>query len=155
MGPRHASEDRHGGEHPLESNMVSKAIEQAQTKVEGHNFDVRKHVVEYDDVMNTQRDLIYRERRKILNGDNIRSNVQGMIDEEFRIMLAPLTAEEDNKKATDTVGFINELKTIMPLPPEFTESHLKEIPVTNCTKRSQAEPTISTEKRKQRSDQSE
>ena len=114
---------------PLESNMVSKAIEQAQTKVEGHNFDVRKHVVEYDDVMNTQRDLIYGERRKILNGDNIRSNVQGMIDEEFRIMLAPFTADEDNKKARNTVGFINELKAIMPLPPEFTENHLKEIPV--------------------------
>ena len=114
---------------PLESNMVSKAIEQAQTKVEGHNFDVRKHVVEYDDVMNTQRDLIYGERRKILNGDNIRSNVQGMIDEEFRIMLAPITAEEDSKKTKDTVGFISELKTIMPLPPGFTESHLKEIPV--------------------------
>ena len=58
---------------PLESGMVSKAIEQAQTKVEGHNFDIRKHVVQYDDVMNQHRDVIYTERRKILEGADLRS----------------------------------------------------------------------------------
>ena len=68
---------------PIESGMVSKAIENAQTKVEGHNFDIRKHVVEYDDVMNRHRDVIYTERRKILEGADLRSNILEMVDEEI------------------------------------------------------------------------
>ena len=54
---------------PIEHNMVSKAIEQAQVKVEGFNFDARKHVVEYDDVMNKQREIIYGLRKKVLHGE--------------------------------------------------------------------------------------
>ena len=60
---------------PIESGWVTKAIETAQTKVEGHNFDIRKHVVDYDDVMNTQRDVIYKERQKILEGADLKANV--------------------------------------------------------------------------------
>jgi preprotein translocase subunit SecA len=56
---------------PIEHNMISKAIENAQRKVEGHNFDIRKHLLEYDDVMNMQREVIYRQRREVLNGDDI------------------------------------------------------------------------------------
>src|SRR4029078_6452592 len=51
---------------PLEHPLVSRAIQQAQVKVEGFNFDIRKHLVEYDDVLNKQREIIYKERRKIL-----------------------------------------------------------------------------------------
>ena len=50
---------------PIENGMISKSIEQAQKKVEGNNFDIRKHLVEYDDVMNKQRETIYRRRREI------------------------------------------------------------------------------------------
>lgn len=55
-------------EQPIESGMVSKSIERAQSKVENHNYEIRKHVLEYDDVMNKQREIIYGDRRAILNG---------------------------------------------------------------------------------------
>ena len=67
---------------PLESGMVTKAIEQAQQKVEGHNFDIRKRLVEFDDVMNEQRSIIYEERNKVLEGTNISENVLTFITKE-------------------------------------------------------------------------
>ncbi len=57
---------------PLEHKMLTKAIENAQKKVEGNNFAIRKHVLQYDDVMNKQREVIYGERRKVLEGENLR-----------------------------------------------------------------------------------
>ena len=68
---------------PIETGWVSKALENAQTKVEGYNFDIRKHVVEYDDVMNMQRDVIYTERNKVLEGADMRANVFGMVEDEL------------------------------------------------------------------------
>src|SRR5215216_5621995 len=62
-------------ETPIEQRMVTKAIQTAQVKVEGHNFDIRKHVVEYDDVMNLHRDRIYGDRQKILTGADLKSNI--------------------------------------------------------------------------------
>ncbi len=56
---------------PIEHSMVSKAIENAQRKVEGHNFDIRKHLLEYDDVMNKQREVIYSQRREVLEGEDV------------------------------------------------------------------------------------
>jgi len=66
---------------PIESRLVSRSIESAQSKVEGFNFDARRHVVEYDDVMNTQRKIIYGERRRILEGIDTRANVLQFIRE--------------------------------------------------------------------------
>ena len=65
---------------PIEHTLITKSIEHAQKKVEARNFDIRKHVLEYDDVMNQQREIIYGERRKILNGVNLRENVMGMVN---------------------------------------------------------------------------
>ncbi|WP_043769933.1 preprotein translocase subunit SecA [Desulfobulbus propionicus] len=64
---------------PIEHSMVSRAIENAQRKVEGHNFDIRKHLLEYDDVMNKQREVIYSQRREVLEGDNVRPIIDDMI----------------------------------------------------------------------------
>jgi len=66
---------------PIEHNMISKAIENAQRKVEGHHFDIRKHLLEYDDVMNKQREVIYRQRREVLAGENLRPIVDDMIQD--------------------------------------------------------------------------
>lgn len=66
---------------PIEHSMISKAIEGAQRKVEGHNFDIRKHLLEYDDVMNKQREVIYSQRREVLASDNIFEIVSDMIDD--------------------------------------------------------------------------
>ncbi len=64
---------------PIEHNLISRAIENAQKKVEGHNFDIRKHLIEYDDVMNQQREVIYRHRREALRGENLKDSILGMI----------------------------------------------------------------------------
>ncbi len=62
---------------PIEHNLISKAIENAQSKVEGHNFDIRKHLLEYDDVMNQQREVIYRQRREALTGKDLKPSIEG------------------------------------------------------------------------------
>ncbi|MGQ9572972.1 MAG: preprotein translocase subunit SecA [Dehalococcoidia bacterium] len=111
---------------PLESRMASKAIESAQTKVEGHNFDIRKHVVEYDDVMNTQRDLIYTERRKILQGADLKANIQDMVAEEIDALIDTYVPDQQ-KEERDVKALLNELKTIMPLPPHFTQAHFADL----------------------------
>jgi preprotein translocase subunit SecA len=64
---------------PIEHSMISKAIENAQRKVEGHNFDIRKHLLEYDDVMNMQRGVIYKQRREVLGSDNVKSIIDDML----------------------------------------------------------------------------
>ena len=66
---------------PIEHRMISKAIENAQRKVEGHNFDIRKHLLEYDDVMNKQREIIYQQRREVLEGEDVAAVIQDMIEE--------------------------------------------------------------------------
>jgi preprotein translocase subunit SecA len=65
---------------PIEHGMVTRAIANAQKKVEAHNFEIRKQLLEYDDVMNKQREVIYRHRRAVLNGDNLTNNLHDMID---------------------------------------------------------------------------
>ncbi|WP_438447373.1 preprotein translocase subunit SecA [Gorillibacterium sp. sgz5001074] len=66
---------------PIESKLISKAIESAQKRVEGNNFDTRRVVLQYDDVMNQQRNIIYKQRREILESENLREVVLGMIEE--------------------------------------------------------------------------
>ena len=64
---------------PIEHKMLTKSIEGAQKKVEGRNFGIRKHVLQYDDVMNKQREIIYAERRRVLEGENLKEQIENMI----------------------------------------------------------------------------
>jgi preprotein translocase subunit SecA len=111
---------------PIESGWVSKSIETAQTKVEGHNFDIRKHVVEYDDVMNTQRDVIYKDRRQILEGADLKPKILDMIKEEiteiFNTHLPSRDADE-----WDLEGLLAEINSIAHLPDEFTPEALEQM----------------------------
>ncbi|MFZ2445280.1 MAG: preprotein translocase subunit SecA [Syntrophobacteraceae bacterium] len=66
---------------PIEHRMISKAIENAQSRVEAHNFSIRKQIIEYDDVMNMQREVIYRQRREALTGENLKPAIQDMIED--------------------------------------------------------------------------
>lgn len=66
---------------PIEHTMISRAIENAQKKVEGHHFDIRKHLLEYDDVMNKQREIIYAQRREVLSGDNLQQVLEDMVED--------------------------------------------------------------------------
>ncbi|MDY4884317.1 MAG: preprotein translocase subunit SecA [Anaerovibrio sp.] len=68
-----------GEDDPIEHKLITRSIANAQKKVEGRNFDMRKHVLQYDDVMNQQREVIYAERRKVLRGENLREHILTMI----------------------------------------------------------------------------
>jgi preprotein translocase subunit SecA len=72
---------------PIEHGMISKSIESAQTKVEGHNFDLRRHVVQYDDVMNRHREVIYGDRRQIVAGEDMHDKIVDMIEAEIEAMV--------------------------------------------------------------------
>ncbi len=72
---------------PIENRMISGSIESAQKKVEGHNFDIRKHLVEYDDVMNKHREIIYRQRRKIIDSENLKNDVILLIENQVEKMV--------------------------------------------------------------------
>ena len=98
---------------PLESGMVGKAIEQAQQKVEGHYFDTRKHLVEYDDVVNRQRAVIYAERDKVLAGEDLKAIIVDMIETELQELAAHFSA--GGPGAGDEEGFWAEAATLMPL----------------------------------------
>jgi preprotein translocase subunit SecA len=111
-------------EMPLESRMVTRAIEQAQTKVEGHNFDVRKRLVEFDDVINEHRAVIYAEREKVLEGADTRANVLGLLLEEIERVVA--NTKLDGRQQLDLL--YAELREIM-LPEDVpTIAELEEIP---------------------------
>lgn len=68
-----------GEDEPIEHKLITRSLEQAQKKVEARNFDIRKHVLEYDDVMNQQREVIYAQRRQVLTGTNLRENIMNMV----------------------------------------------------------------------------
>jgi preprotein translocase subunit SecA len=91
---------------PIEHRLVSNAIEKAQKRVEGHNFDIRKHLLEYDDVMNKQREVIYAQRRQILAGKTLEEDVMDMAGELVDEIVAEYTADKlpeewDNKSFSD------------------------------------------------------
>jgi preprotein translocase subunit SecA len=86
---------------PIEHSLISRAIENAQSKVEGHNFDIRKHLIEYDDVMNQQREVIYRQRREILMGKDLRPVIMDMIRETAGRIADTFTAEKSHPEYWD------------------------------------------------------
>ncbi len=101
---------------PIESRMVSKQIEGAQTKVEGHNFDARRYLVEYDDVMNKQREIIYGERRKVLEGADLRELVLSWV----RKVIEDAVDEHCQSRHPDNwdlEALVAQLQTVFPLPP--------------------------------------
>jgi preprotein translocase subunit SecA len=111
---------------PLESGMVSKAIESAQSKVEGHNFDIRKHVVQYDDVMNQHRDVIYKQRRRILGFADVKASILEMIDQEIQRVFDAF-APGDEADRWDLDNLISEFKVIMPIPTSWTPKLFSEM----------------------------
>jgi preprotein translocase subunit SecA len=88
----------------IEHSMVTRAIETAQKRVEAHNFEIRKHLLEYDDVMNTQRKIIYGERRKVLEGENLKEDILGMAEGVLDGFLALYTNPETYPEEWDLPG---------------------------------------------------
>ncbi len=104
-------------ETPIEHSMVSKAIENAQVKVEGFHFDMRKHLVDYDDVVNKHREVIYAERKKILSGADLKANIEDMVDEEIENLVDSYLP--DNGENWDLEGLIKDLESVLPLTLEL------------------------------------
>lgn len=102
---------------PIENGMVSRSIESAQKKVEGHNFDIRKHLVEYDDVMNKHRDVIYRKRRDVLHAepDGLIELAKGIIEQEIETIVS-FHAAADQHTAWNVDELYNAVGAVIPLP---------------------------------------
>ena len=105
-----------GEDVPIENRLVNKSIEASQTKVESSHFEARKHLVEYDDVANAHRDVIYSERRKTLEGFDLKANIQEMIHKELSSLVSTHLSSQDSEE-WDLSALISELQTIFPMPP--------------------------------------
>lgn len=99
---------------PIQANVVSKAIEQSQTRVEGYNFDMRKHVLEYDDVVNKQREIIYDQRRRILTEPTLKHQILRMVHDYLRHLVESFC--EGYQEDWDLAGLYNAVRRVMPLP---------------------------------------
>ncbi len=92
---------------PINSKMISNAVESAQKKVEGKNFSIRKHVLQYDDVMNSQREIIYAQRKQVLDGDSLKDNVLKMIDDSIERLVNSYVSEE---KITNSESLLQDIE---------------------------------------------
>lgn len=95
---------------PIEHSMVTRAIETAQKRVEAHNFEIRKHLLQYDDVMNTQRKIIYAERRKILDGEGLQDSLAEMRSEVIDELLSLYANAETYAEQWDLAGLTEAVK---------------------------------------------
>ncbi len=98
--------DRFGMEEdqPIEHGLVSKAIENAQKRVEAHNFEIRKHLLEYDDVMNKQREVVYSQRREVLIGEDLKESVMETVEEQVEGMVDLYADEKVHPEDWDLKG---------------------------------------------------
>ncbi|MCC7371733.1 MAG: preprotein translocase subunit SecA [Chloroflexi bacterium] len=110
---------------PLEHSWVNKAIENAQTKVEAYNFDIRKHVVEYDDVMNKQREVIYADRKQVLTQENLRPMIESWVVEELDGLIDAYLPHEDTAN-WDHEGLLAELRKLLPLAETVSAEELED-----------------------------
>ena len=103
---------------PLENKLITKSISSAQVKVEGHHFDMRKHLLNFDDVLNQQRSVIYEQRSRILASDGLRERILDMLGAEFdRLVSNHLQARHADDWDAD--GFVGALRQICPPPTEI------------------------------------
>lgn len=109
---------------PLEHPMVSRALEQAQMKVEGFHFDNRKHLVDYDDVLNKQREIVYRRRRRVLEGESQKEAILKKITNEVTLLAGVHGGESGN---IDREKIIQEFVSIIPFDPASAEQLVKQL----------------------------
>lgn len=106
---------------PIEHGIISKAIENAQKKVEAHNFDIRKHLLEYDDVMNRQREVIYTQRREVLGGEQLQETYQGIIKETVEDIVASFCPEKTSAVDWNWDHLIEDFTRQFSFLPDFNE----------------------------------
>ncbi|MBI2874001.1 MAG: preprotein translocase subunit SecA [Firmicutes bacterium] len=111
-------------EMPIDHPLITKAIENAQRRVEGHNFDIRRQVLQYDDVMNKHRELIYRQRRKILESEGLRESVREMLDEVAGQIADRYASSQVHPEEWDLDGLISHAENTFLLPGSLNAEEL-------------------------------
>jgi preprotein translocase subunit SecA len=117
---------------PIENKIISKAIENAQKKVESHNFDIRKNVLEYDDVINQQREVIYGERKKVLYGEDLKETITTMMDDVIDQMVDNYAGEVKYADSWDLEGLLGYFEQHIIPQPDFTADDLKGMMKNEC-----------------------
>jgi len=125
---------------PIEHPFATRALTNSQVQTEGYHFNIRKHLVEYDDVINKHREVIYAERRKILSGADLKANIISMVQDEIQSLVAkrlsgphltsPLMGEEKGEgedAQSNLSGLLEDVSTIFPLPQQFRSDGLSEL----------------------------
>ncbi len=95
---------------PITAKMITRSIEKAQKKVESHNFEIRKYVLEYDDVMNQQREVLYGQRRQVLTADSLRDTIMGMVDDIIHDGLDKYADEKLYPEEWDFAGLLAQMQ---------------------------------------------
>jgi preprotein translocase subunit SecA len=112
-----------GEDTPLENKMITGMITDVQKRVEGYHFDIRKNLVEYDDVVNKHRELIYEERRKILGGADLKTNILDMVQKELSGIIASHPADQHGDGG-DIAGLLADVNRMLPVPTTLNEKAL-------------------------------
>jgi preprotein translocase subunit SecA len=110
---------------PIENKLISRSIENAQIRVEGYHFDIRKHLVEYDDVINKQREIIYGERRKIISGADLKANILSLVEKDIKNIVDANCNGYDMEEAAGSI--VNEVGAILPLSPDINTETLSKL----------------------------
>jgi preprotein translocase subunit SecA len=106
---------------PIQNPIISKTIESAQSKIEGYNFDIRKHVLDYDDVMNKQREVVYKKRKEVLAANDVKQEISSYIEEEIERTIGARCLEDENEWDIETVAI--EIQNTFP----FSEQDKKKL----------------------------
>lgn len=116
----------------IEHPMISKAIENSQVKVEAYHFDIRKHLVDYDNVVNKHREVIYSERDKILMGADLKANILDMVGKQIEQIIQD---HSHGYEETDVEGLLRETTEILPLPENIKDMQLDKLGKKQLTER--------------------
>lgn len=111
---------------PIENKMISRTLETAQKRVEGHNFDIRKHLVEYDDVMNSQREIIYKKRRRFLESTDLKPDIFEALEQEFALVVHTHTNASTSMVELEEVA--KSSRSVIPVPTDWPKSIKSKLP---------------------------
>lgn len=123
---------------PIEHSFATKAMTNSQVQTEGYHFNIRKHLVEYDDVVNKHREVIYAERRKILSGADLKANIISMVQDEIQGLVARRLSNvsyEQEEKQSNLSGLLEDVSIIFPLPPQFRSDGFSELSAQQITEK--------------------
>ncbi|MEE8619518.1 MAG: preprotein translocase subunit SecA [Dehalococcoidia bacterium] len=115
---------------PIEHSFATKALTNSQVQTEGYHFNIRKHLVEYDDVINKHREVIYAERKKILSGADLKANIISMVQHEIQNLVARHLSSaryEPEEGQSNLSGLLEDISSIFPLPPQFRSDGFSEL----------------------------